>query len=170
METNDLKNFIDVNRDAFEVYDYPKEDWYTISDQLDQAKKESKSVVIPLKYVWRSAAVFLLVFGSVTYMSWVNWKNQSQEVMMSTELQEAEYYYGELIATRVAEISKLDRGAEQEVFRNMEALDLAFNELKTDLKDNADNEEVIHAMIDNYKIKLEILEQIIEQLEERKEL
>lgn len=170
METNDLKEFIGVNRDAFEVYDYPNEDWQTIAEKLDQEEKQNKSVVIPLKFIWRAAAVFLIVFGGVFYTSWVNWKNQSLEFMMSTELQEAEYYYGDLIATKVAHISQLDQNAEQEVFRNMEALDLAFNELKSDLKDNADNEEVIHAMIDNYKIKLQILEQIITQLEERKEL
>lgn len=170
METNDLKNFIDVNRESFEVYDYPHEDWQAISDKLDQAEKRAKSVVIPLKYVWRSAAVFLILIGVAFYTSWVNWKNQSQDMMMSAELQEAEYYYGELIATKVAHISELDQNAEEEVFRNMAALDLAFNELKTDLKDNADNEEVIHAMIDNYKIKLQILEQIIAQLEERKGL
>lgn len=170
METNDLKNFIDVNRESFEVYDYPQEDWQAISDKLDVAKKRSKSVVIPLKYVWRAAAVFLIAIGAAFYMSWVNWKSQSQDMMMSAELQEAEYYYGELIATKVAQISKLDQNAGEEVFRDMEALDQAFNELKTDLKDNADNEEVIHAMIDNYKIKLQILEQIIDQLEERKEL
>ncbi|WP_422360579.1 hypothetical protein [Reichenbachiella sp.] len=170
METNDLKNFIDVNRESFEIYDYPQDDWQTISEKLDVVEKKAKSVVIPLKYVWRAAAVFLIMIGAVFYMSWVNWKSQSQEIMMSAELQEAEYYYGELIATKVAHIQQLDQNAEQEVFRNMEALDQAFNELKSDLKDNADNEEVIHAMIDNYKIKLQILEQIITQLEERKEL
>ena len=170
METNDLKKYIDVNRESFEVYDYEASDWNAIADKLDKVKDQSKSAVIPLKYVWRSAAVFVLIVGAAFYMSWVNWKNQSQDLMMSSELQEAEYYYGELIATKVAQIARLDSEAEQEVFRNMEALDQAFLELKTDLKDNADNEEVIHAMMDNYKIKLEILEQIIQQLEERKAL
>lgn len=170
METNDLKDFIDVNRESFEVYDYEASDWQGIATKLDQSEKRSKSVVIPLKYLWRSAAVIIFLLGAAFYMSWVNWKNQSQDLMMTAELQEAEYYYGELIATKVAQISKLDSRAEQEAFQNMKTLDQAFMELKMDLKDNADNEEVIHAMIDNYKIKLEILEQIVEQLEERKAL
>lgn len=169
MKTDDLRNFIEVNRESFEVYDYPQEDWQEIADKLEMAEKKSRSVVIPLKYVWRSAAVFLILIGAVFYMSWTNWKNQSQQMMMSTEMQEAEYYYGEQIAAKVALIAQLDQNAEKEVFRNLEALDIAFNELKSDLKDNADNEEVIHAMIENYKIKLQILEQIIAQLEERKE-
>ena len=39
-----------------------------------------------------------------------------------------------------------------------------FNELKIDLKDDAANEEVIEAMIQNYRIKLQILEEILTQL------
>lgn len=170
MGKNDLKNFIDVNREAFEVYDYLPDDWQSIAEKLDQSKQVKRSVIIPLRYVWRAAAIIIFVLGGAFYMSWINWKTQTHDMMMSAELQEAEYYYNDLIAIKVAEISRLDRRAEQEVFRNMEVLDQAFLELKRDLRDNADNEEVVHAMIDNYKIKLEILEQIIKQLEQRREL
>ena len=46
----------------------------------------------------------------------------------------------------------------------MEELDEVYDELKEDLKDNASNPEVIEAMILNYKVKLEILEDLLEQL------
>lgn len=170
METNDLKDYINVNRESFEVFDYDYEDWQNISAKLEKAERKNRSVLIPLRYVWRIAAVLAIMLGSTFYVGWVNWKNQSEELMMASELQEAEFYYGELIAAKVAQISKIDQNAEQEVFRNLESLDQAFNELKADLKDNADNEEVIYAMIDNYKIKLQILEQILQQLEDKKEL
>lgn len=170
METNDLKNFVDVNREEFEVYNYEANDWEDIAKKLDETRPHKKSVVVPLTYIWRVAAVVIIVLGATFYTSWVNWKTQSNQLMISAELQEAAYYYNDLIAIKVAEISKLDHTVEQEVFRNMEALDQAFLELKADLQDNADNEEVIYAMIDNYKIKLKVLEQILAQLEEKKEL
>ena len=44
-------------------------------------------------------------------------------------------------------------------------LDSAYVELKNDLKDNVDNEEVINAMIQNYRIKLQILEQILDNIQ-----
>jgi Ni,Fe-hydrogenase III component G len=47
-------------------------------------------------------------------------------------------------------------------------LDNIFKELKHDLKDNAANEEVLQAMIQNYRIKLEILTEILEQLNKSK--
>jgi hypothetical protein len=46
----------------------------------------------------------------------------------------------------------------------MVELDKVFEELKRDLKDNSDNEEVIEAMIQNYRIKLEVLDEILTQL------
>lgn len=170
METNDLKDFVDVNREAFEVYEYKADDWNAIADRLDQQKEIKKHVIVPLRYVWRAAAIIVIAFGTVFYMSWINWKTNSQQAIMNAELEEAAYYYNDLIAVKVAEISRLDRSAEQEVFQNLEVLDQAFMELKSDLEDNADNEEVVRAMINNYKIKLEILEQIIVQLEARKKL
>ncbi|MEO9966179.1 MAG: hypothetical protein ABJF11_10345 [Reichenbachiella sp.] len=167
---NELKNYVDVNRESFEVYEYAPEDWNAIAAKLDETKSKHKSVNIPLKYIWRAAAVVLLAFGAVFYTSWINWRSQNLDMMMSNELREAEFYYNDLIAVKVAEIGRLDRSAEVEVFRNMEELDQAFLELKRDLEDNADNEEVLLAMMNNYKIKLEILEQILQQLEARKAL
>ena len=41
---------------------------------------------------------------------------------------------------------------------------ILFKSLKEDLKDNADNEEVVFAMIQNYRLKLDILEEILLQL------
>ena len=46
----------------------------------------------------------------------------------------------------------------------MEELDQVYEELKEDLNDNASNPEVIEAMILNYRVKLEILEELLDQL------
>ena len=42
---------------------------------------------------------------------------------------------------------------------------MAFMELSQDLIDEAQNEEVVRAMIDNYRLKLKILERILEDLD-----
>ena len=51
---------------------------------------------------------------------------------------------------------------------DMVELDKVFEELKNDLKDNSDNEEVIEAMIQNYRFKLQMLEEILLQLNKSK--
>ena len=50
------------------------------------------------------------------------------------------------------------------VFTDLEQLDEVYKELMNDLQDNADNEEVVQAMIENYRIRLQILEQILNEI------
>jgi len=44
-----------------------------------------------------------------------------------------------------------------------------YEELKNDLDDHAANQEIIEAMIQNYRLRLGILEQILAQLIEKNE-
>ena len=55
------------------------------------------------------------------------------------------------------------------IMEDMELLDNAYSELKSDLADGVDNEEVINAMISNYQIKLDILERILIEIKEKEE-
>ena len=167
MGTDNLKKFVGLNRQDFEVHQDAPDDWNAIEsrlDAVDKASQKGRNVSVPLRYLVRAAAVISIVFGTVVYAAWVQWEQQHQAVMMTSELAEAEYYYNNLIAVKVAEISRIDRSAEAIIFQDMEMLDEAFKSLKADLQDNADNEEVVEAMIANYQIKLEILEQILSQL------
>ena len=51
------------------------------------------------------------------------------------------------------------------ILEDLAVMDQAFAELKADLRDNVDNEEVIAAMMENYQLKLQILEEILNELE-----
>jgi UDP-3-O-[3-hydroxymyristoyl] glucosamine N-acyltransferase len=55
------------------------------------------------------------------------------------------------------------------IFKKLPDMAKEFRELKNDLHDNANNEEVIVAMIQNYRIKLEILKDILQQLKSTEE-
>ena len=56
----------------------------------------------------------------------------------------------------------------EEIQNELKELDKEFRLLKEDLKDNADNEEIIAAMIQNYRLKLSILQDMMFQLQEVK--
>ena len=58
-------------------------------------------------------------------------------------------------------------GAQRMLADDMEELDEVYLELKEDLKDNVSNPEVIEAMVLNYRVKLEILEDLLNQLNEK---
>ena len=83
---------------------------------------------------------------------------------MVRELVEAEAYYSAQINLKKDELYRL-AGSNPELRRevDMELVDLdqVYNELKDDLNDNAANEAVIEAMIQNYRLKLDILEEML---------
>ena len=75
-------------------------------------------------------------------------------------LAEARAYYSGQITNMEAEVYRIagqNSPLKAEIDTEFEELDRMFTELKADLKDNAANEEVIEAMIQNYRVKLDIL-------------
>ncbi len=80
---------------------------------------------------------------------------------------EAEFYYTSQIAETkeaVFYLTSNNHSLRNDINTELLDLDKVFQELKNDLNDNADNEEVIVAMIQNYRLKLEILKDILHQL------
>jgi len=86
------------------------------------------------------------------------------------EIQETEQYYSQMVTQRYDELKPFlmeNPGALRMLTDDMEELDEVYLDLKEDLKDNVSNPEVIEAMILNYRVKLEILEDLLNQLKEK---
>jgi hypothetical protein len=88
------------------------------------------------------------------------------------ELIEAEAYYTSQINLRKDEVFSLTAAypeVQQEISLELGEMDKVFEELKEDLRDNAANEEVIEAMIQNYRLKLDILEEMLYRLKQARQ-
>lgn len=122
-----------------------------------------------LRYTGQIAAAVLIFFiarYTVPENKTNNTNEQKQlaESFISPELQKVEEVYGTKVnkmLTRVNQYSNSFPDINQQVNIDMAELDSIYNSLKNDLKDNIDNKEVIEAMILNYKLKLEVLEEIL---------
>ncbi len=88
------------------------------------------------------------------------------------DLYEAEAYYTSQIDIAKQElIDQEDVSPEikMELRNEFLELDSTYADLENDLKENVGNERVVEAMIQNYRIKLEILEEVLSQLKETEE-
>ena len=88
------------------------------------------------------------------------------------ELMEADVYYSAEISSKKQELFSLtgnEPGLQMDINNDLGDLDAILLELKEDLKDNADNREVVEAMMQNYMLKLEILEDMLDQIKGNKE-
>jgi len=147
---DNLKNHIESNREEFEPFSFDtKKGWKEISPSLRSSDKW------PFWKIMSAAACIILVAAGSIYQ--LNPKPEN------TEIAEIENYYQSEINHKIT-LVKSQLGDAQ-VLEDLEEMDKAFAELKSDLKDNVDNEEVIQAMMENYQLKLKILEEILNELE-----
>jgi hypothetical protein len=130
----------------------------------------------------KAAAVAAIFLASYFFHDFMASRNQTTEKLFSKnmenaspiikELIEAEAYYSSMISQKQDEIFRLtatNPDIRHEIDMEMVDLDRVYSELREDLKDNAHNEEVIEAMIQNYRLKLDILEEMLFQLKQSEE-
>jgi len=128
---------------------------------------------------WKAAAVAAIFVASYFFHDFMASRNENSHKLMGRqnedaspivkELIEAEAYYSSQIDQKKDEVFRLTASnpeVRHEIDMEIGDLDRVFSELKNDLKDNADNEEVIEAMIQNYRLKLDILEEMLRQLKQ----
>lgn len=148
---DNLKDHIDNQRDDFESYPFDTEaGWDEIANKVIPTEKWPKWKIAS------AAACLCLVILSAFYQ-------MQAKVQVDSELAEIEMYYKSEIDYKVSLVK--NHLNDESILDDLAAMDQAFAELKVDLKDNVDNEEVVAAMMENYQLKLRILEEILSELE-----
>ncbi|MCT4644662.1 MAG: hypothetical protein N4A74_06710 [Carboxylicivirga sp.] len=162
-----LKDYIDQNKDAFDALDAPTGAWDAIENKLHGSKNKRRNF---FRYsAIASAAALIGVFVYVAIL-----QSQPDEAVMAEndQLSETELFYSAKISQKRAKVYQMSTQypeLQSEMDLDLAELDTAMLELKRDLKDNVDNAEVVEAMIQNYRMKLSILEDIMQFLEEQQE-
>jgi len=165
-----LEEFILENREAFDLHEPGKEVWQKIEKNI-RAKKSINWRLI----IGRAAAVVLIFAASYMVHDIIDGRNREvartrtkkEKELVIPELREAEVYYSNLINEKLQEIKPMfseNPRLEKEISYDLNQLDSIYEELRNDLRDNIANQEVIEAMIQNYRLRLSILEDILSQL------
>jgi len=84
-------------------------------------------------------------------------------------LKETEIYYSTLVNSLYMEATPLltkNPEIKKELNTDLSQLDSICSDLKKDLKDNVSNQEVVEALIQNYRIKIRLLEDMLTILKE----
>jgi hypothetical protein len=170
MKNDKLEKFVIENREAFDVFEPDDKIWDKIQGSTTPVKSLNwKTIAV------RIAAVVVIFIASYFFHDLTQKDNGQLAITTEVEqpneqmqmLMEAEVFYSTKINTAKDEFVRLS-GDDKELLDDLNfdlgELDSIFEELKKDLKENGDNEEVIDAMIQNYRIKLQILEDMVNQM------
>jgi hypothetical protein len=124
---------------------------------------------------WRAAAVLIIFAASFTLQEYLQLRKErlatrNEDLYKEIpELREAEIYYTGLLNEKIGQIEPLlsvypELG--ESLNQDLSELDSIYASLQQDLRDNIANDEVVEAMIQNYILKIEILEDLLEYLDE----
>jgi hypothetical protein len=160
-----LEEFVHSQREGFDIYEPDERLWKGIEKKLDKSSK--RRIGFYLYRVAGVAAIFIITIFSYKFLI-----SENTKISEIPELQEAEIYYTGLIDSKLDEVRPLLSDypdIQKEIDSDLTELDSVYKSLKEDLKDNVSNHEVIEAMVDNYRMRIEILEEMLQYLESKNE-
>ena len=157
-----LEEFVKQHREQFDLHEPDPSIWLKI-DTGNNAVAQKRQ---PIRWLRIAAAVAMIFAGSTAGLYFLTGDKADANRYSSElyqEVMETEQYYSQMVSDRYDELKPFltsNPAANDMLSMDMEELDEVYKELKEDLNDNASNPEVIEAMILNYRVKLEILEEL----------
>lgn len=166
-EHDSLKNLVNQHREEFEPTPSDLDQlWPDIADRLDEVEGK-KTNRVPWMRV--AAAVLLLIAAG---LSWYQYP-QAEEISLgdvAPELVESQQYYGQLISQQM-EILQMEKSkVDPDVLADLAMIDEDLKVLMQDLRDGADSEEVVMAIIQLYRTKLAMLTDILNEIQDEEQL
>ena len=165
-----LEEHIRRNREELDKYTPPAGIWRRVRKELKKGKSSAKQ--------WLSiAAMIVVILGTALVLfkpefRWSDSKKQNnneQLTQLTPQLKETEIYYNNLVNSLYTEATPLltnNPEIKKELNSDLSQLDSICSDLKKDLNDNISNQDVVEALVQNYRIKIRILEDMLKVLKE----
>ncbi|MEM6641722.1 MAG: hypothetical protein AAF616_01980 [Bacteroidota bacterium] len=149
---DNLKDQIQSQRQDFDLYPFdPSTEWSQVYDRIKTPETWSTWKIVAVA----ACVIFILAggfFNSPRYLA-------SNDVLVeSIEFYEREIEYKTLQVSAIL--------GDEAILPQLEYIDKEFEELQADLEQGANTEVVILAMMQNYQLKLHILEQMLVELKQ----
>ncbi len=165
-----LEKFIETNRADFDTEIPHLKLWAAIDNQINPLKEYK---VVRMSWMRQAAAAIALLIVGAGLGIFFNEKAEVKALSQATyeiapDLKEAESYYTKKVEVKFSEL--VSYNPDPSVITDLKQIDEVQKELKKELE-NAPataREEIVRRMIENYQIKLGILERVLNHIEEHR--
>lgn len=162
MEKEFLEKYIENHRAELDTENLPSDLWQKIESKLDKPKVVdiNKRFDFGLFSKIAAAVVFIMAVGVGLGYKMGNTSKESSP--MVTEFQKSELYFQQEVNNRMAEI-KTVAYKNPNITRDIEELDKVYLDLKAELStvDQHQSNEVMKQLINNYKLRIALLEKVL---------
>ncbi len=121
-------------------------------------------------YLWKAAVILIVAGAGLTLiLRTINTPERNVDPQI-TAVRETYLYYNSQISLLYAEAGPLltdNPDISMELDKSMGELDSLSVEIRKDLNDNIANEEVVEALIRNYRLRIELLEDMLVLMKEK---
>ena len=168
---DNLECFIKQNREELDLA-IPRDGlWQSIEKIIPNSTRPTAKIVgLPWQQnLLRVAASVALLIAGIGIGTWyAHYSTGSMDMAdVSSEYAELEQYYQSDIAVKQQKLASFTGNRPTEIKIDLEQLDQMMQELRQELADvpPANREQVVRAMIENYKAKTAILKRVLEDLD-----
>jgi hypothetical protein len=167
----DVEDFICQNRAALDTEIPDLRIWSNITAALQSPKAATIRVSWGRHLLRVAASVALLVLGLGAGIWYARSTEPAGMAMadVSAEYAELEQYYKHDITDKEAKLASFTGSQSSEVLQDLDQLDRIMEELRHELANvpPGNRQQVVRAMIENYKAKTAILQRVLEHLNDR---
>jgi hypothetical protein len=168
-----LEDYIRKNKEDLDKYTPSREIWTRIDRDIRKGR------IVRTRWI-AAAAMIIVIFTTAVLIyrgedkrnfGMISSESDALIMKVNPDLKETEIYYNNLVNSLYSKATPLLTGnpdLEKELLSDLSHLDSIFTDIKKDLKDNISNQEVIEALINNYRIKIHILEEMLYTLDVNK--
>ena len=167
-----LDDFIKSNAGLFDAGEPPEGHFERFEVRLAAMHRKRSGV---LTMVMRIAAIVLfglvITYASVREFNIISGRlGKTGTGLTNTELIEAEQFYTSQLGLYYSKIENLrfnnDKTEKMQVLKELSDMDQQIKAMKQDLRQNPDDERIVHAIISFYQIKIELMDMIIARTEQ----
>jgi hypothetical protein len=171
-EMPNLKVWAAIDKRLPQTVEKPVE--LSIEKTVEKASEKTTEKRFALKqWAFRIAASLTLLFIGAGAGFYFKTKQEAVEIAQTVDkiapdFREAEQFYSQKVQNQLVKLTSFQPTTDPSVLADLKQIDEIQKELKQELDDapNATREEIVKHIIDNYKIKLGILERVMQHIEE----
>ena len=172
-----MDNFEKHIRENATQFDTQKADraklWANISAALEQEQVIPKVIPLWKRPMLRIAASVVLLLSIAAFIGLSVLSSSTTEAQyVSKELLDIDQHYQGLVAYQVQLVQNnpnLTPADKEEFLSFMDELDAEYEVLREEMRNNLDNERVLEAIVANYKKRIELIENLLQQLNDAKQ-
>lgn len=163
---DELERHIRDNREEMDIHEPDPALWNRIEQRLPGRDRQLR------RLLWRAAVVLIIAGTAVTAVVSVNRMQERINDPQAAVVRETYYYYDSQIKMLYEEAEPLltaNPEIDAELRLGMDELDSLTAGIIRDLNDNIASSEVLEALVRNYRLRIELLEEMLQLMKENEE-